>query len=129
LANLTLKPGDANPLAGITGEALEVRAEFQPKPGSVVHFELRGIKVRYDTDRAEITVNGHTAPAPLREGIQRIVIYLDRTAIEVFASDGLTYVPMPLIPETDRRGVVAEVEGESVTFTTLEGYTLGSIWK
>jgi fructan beta-fructosidase len=129
LANLTLKPGDANPLAEITGEALEVRAEFQPKPGSVVNFELRGIKVRYDTDRAEITVNGHTAPAPLRGGIQRIVIYLDRTAIEVFASDGLTYVPMPLIPEPDRRGVMAGVEGESVTFTKLEGYTLGSIWK
>jgi hypothetical protein len=57
------------------------------------------------------------------------VIYLDRTAIEVFASDGLTYVPMPLIPEPDRRGVMAGVEGESVTFTKLEGYTLGSIWK
>ena len=96
--SLLLKSGATNPLAGIRGELLELRAEFEPSPDSEVHFNLRGIPVVYDTKKGELIVNGHHAPAPLRNGKQSITIYTDRTAIEVFANDGLTYVPMPVIP-------------------------------
>jgi sucrose-6-phosphate hydrolase SacC (GH32 family) len=93
--SLSLKPGDKNPLDGIRAELVEVRAEFLPTGASEVVFNIRGVMVSYDPQKQEVSVAGHRAPAPLRNGKQRLTIYCDRTGIEVFASDGLCYVPMP----------------------------------
>ena len=72
------------------GELLEIRAEFEPGVAAEVGFKVRGVSVSYDAKNQEIVVNGHRAPAPLRAGGQRLIIYTDRTSLEVFAADGLT---------------------------------------
>ena len=124
-----LKPKDVNPLESFRGEALELRALFKPGPRSVVTFTVRGIVIRYDAAKQEIAVNGHNAPAPLHDGLQRLTIYVDRTVTEVFASDGLTYVPLPVIPEAKNQEAVVAVEGEAVSFESLEAHRLGSMWR
>jgi sucrose-6-phosphate hydrolase SacC (GH32 family) len=128
-AGIALNPGDANPLESITGELIEVRAEFVPDAKAVVAFDVRGIPVEYDAATQHITVNGHRAPAPLRNGRQRLSIFLDRTVIEVFASDGLTYAPLPVIPDRENRSVRAAVRGGGVRFDSLAAHELSSIWK
>ena len=127
--SLTLKPGDVNPLAKAQGDLLELRAEFTPDADSEVNFSVRGISISYHARQQELIVNGHRAPAPLRGGKQRITIYVDRTVVEVFASDGLTYVPMPVIPKPDALGVEVTVTGAPVTFSKLTAYELKSMWK
>jgi len=124
----TLKPGDANPLAGIEDELLEARAEFTPSDTAEVAFTIRGIAVVYDARKQEISVNGHRAPAPLSGGKQSLTIYADRTALEVFASGGLCYVPMPVIPKADQRGAEVTVRQGTAQFSRLELHTLKSIW-
>jgi sucrose-6-phosphate hydrolase SacC (GH32 family) len=125
---LTLKEGDANPLAQGGGELLELRAEFEPGSAAEVAFTVRGVPILYDAKAEEIIVNKHRAPAPLRGGRQRLIVYVDRTAVEVFASDGLSYVPMPVIPKDDERSVGVAVKGGPVRFTRLDAYELKSIW-
>ena len=125
----TLKPGDANPLAKAHGELLELRAEFEPGADSEVAFSIRGIPISYDAKKQELIVNGHRAPAPLRDGKQRLIIYIDRTVIEVFASDGLTYVPLPVIPKADALSAEVSVTDAPVQFSKLAAYQLKSIWK
>jgi hypothetical protein len=49
--------------------------------------------------------------------------------MEVFASDGLTYVPMPFIPKADDLGVRVVVEEGSAKFSKLEVHELESAWK
>ena len=129
LGALELKPGDANPLAQAHGEMLELRAEFEPGADSEINFLVRGIAISYDARKQELIVNGHRAPAPLRDGKQRLIIYVDRTAIEVFASNGLAYVPLPVIPKADALGIEASVTGAPVKFSKLAGYELRSIWE
>jgi sucrose-6-phosphate hydrolase SacC (GH32 family) len=124
----TLKPGDANPLAPFSAELVELRAEFQPGPGSQVLFSLRGVPVCYDAKRQEIVVSGQRAAAPLRDGRQRIIIFLDRTAIEVFASDGLAYVPCPVIPRADNLSLAAAVSNGEAKLLSLTAYELNSAW-
>jgi fructan beta-fructosidase len=126
---LTLKPGGANPLAKTHGELLELRAGFEPGEDSEINFTVRGIPVRYSARKQELTVNGHRAPAPLRQGKQQLILYVDRTVIEVFASDGLTYVPLPVIPKPDALGIEVSVAGAPVKFFHLTAYELRSIWK
>jgi hypothetical protein len=107
---------------------VELRAEFTPTDGSEVTFNVRGCTIAYDATKQELTVNGHRAPAPLRNGKQRLTIYCDRTGLEVFASDGLCYVPMPFQPKAADLTIGATVTGGPVKFTKLEAYELKSAW-
>ncbi|MCX6898276.1 MAG: glycoside hydrolase family 32 protein [Verrucomicrobia bacterium] len=125
----TLKEGDVNPFAAVNGELLEVRADFTPAADTTVTFNVRGVEITYDAAKQEFIVNKHRAPAPLRNGRQRLIIYADRTAFEVFASDGLTYVPMPVIPKTEDQSLALSIKGGAAQFTTLEAHELRSAWK
>ncbi|MFO0848566.1 MAG: 2,6-beta-D-fructofuranosidase [Gemmataceae bacterium] len=124
---LEAKPG-GDPLPGIGGELLDVRAEFTPAPKAVLTFTVRGVPVVYDAAKQELTVAGHKAAAPLRDGKQRLTILADRTGFEVFASDGLAYVPVPVIPKADARGVSLTVTGGSARMDRLDVSELKSIW-
>lgn len=123
-----LAPGDPDPLAGVTAELVEIRAAFEPSDGTDVSFRIRGIDVVWESKTGEIVVNGHRAPAPLRDGRQELVILADRTGLEVFASAGLTYVPMPVNLRADDRVSSVTVRGGPVRFHSLEMHELGSAW-
>ncbi len=123
-----LTPGQPNPLAAVRAELVELRAEFEPGEATEVSFSVRGATITYDAQKQELVVNGHRAPAPLRGGRQRLTIYADRTGLEVFASDGLTYVPKPFQPKAADLGLSVESRGTPVKFTSLRAYPLKSIW-
>lgn len=125
---MVLEPGTPNPLTGARGELWEMRVEFTPMPGTILECKVRGATIQYDTDRQELRVNGHRARAPLREGRQRLTVYLDRTTVEVFASDGLTYVPMPFIAKPDELGLEVQVQKGRATLELLTAWPLRSIW-
>ncbi len=128
LGPLSLAPGAANPLAGLKGELFEIRAEFTPGPATVLTFTVRGLKVSYDGAKQELSVGDRRASAPLQGGRQRLVIYVDRTALEVYASDGLTFMPVATGPSPDDQTLSVSVEGGSATFNTLDLHELKSLW-
>jgi len=122
-----LEPADPNPLADVAAELVEIRAEFEPG-GADVAFTVRGVDVVWESKAEEIVVNGHRAPAPLRDGRQQLVILADRTGLEVFASGGLTYVPMPVNLRADDRSMNVKAIGGPVRFHALGIHELGSAW-
>jgi fructan beta-fructosidase len=126
---MILKPGASNPLAGLTAELMEIRAEFEPGDASETAFTVRGADIAFDARQQELLVNGHRAPAPLRAGRQRLAIYCDRNALEIFASDGLTYIPMPFIPKPDDLGAAIKAKNGSVRISRLEWHELQSAWR
>ena len=123
-----LEPADLNPLANVAAELVEIRADFEPG-GADVAFTVRGVEVGWESKTEEIVVNGHRAPAPLRDGRQQLVILCDRTGLEVFASGGLTYVPMPVIPRAEDRASSVKAIGGPVRFESLEIDELRSAWR
>ena len=123
-----LEPAAPNPLANVAAELVEIRAEFEPG-GADVAFTVRGVEVGWESKTEEIVVNGHRAPAPLRDGRQQLVILCDRTGLEVFASGGLTYVPMPVILRADDRSMNVKAIGGPVRFESIEIDELGSAWQ
>src|SRR5262249_41699374 len=82
-----LAPG-ADPLGGVHGELVEIRVEFEPGEATELGFNVRGVSVNYDAKKQEIAVNKHRAPAALDAGKQSLILYVDRTSLEVFGSDG-----------------------------------------
>ena len=129
LGAATLKPGSANPLAGVKAELIELRAEFQPGDAGEVVFTVRGAQIVFDAKQQELVVNGHRAPAPLRDGRQHLTIFCDRMGLEVFASNGLTYVPMPFIPDATDLALGVQAKGGSAQFSLLEVHELKSAWE
>jgi fructan beta-fructosidase len=123
-----LEPADPNPLTDVAAELVEIRAEFEPG-GADVAFTVRGVDVFWESKTEEIVVNGHRAPAPLRDGRQQLIILVDRTGLEVFASGGLTYVPMPVILRADDRSMNVKAIGGPVRFESIEIHELGSAWR
>ena len=129
LGTFSLKAGDPSPLDQAPGELLELRTEFQPGATSEVDFQVRGASINYNAGRQELTVNGHRTAAPLRDGKQRLIIYVDRTTVEVFASDGLIYLPLAFRPRADDRSLGVQVKSGNVEFDGLQVYQLKSIWE
>lgn len=117
-----------NPFSAFRAELVEVWAEFSPGNAERIGFTVRGNPVVYDARCQEIISNHHAAAAPLWHGREDLAIYVDRTTVEVFASRGMTYVPVPLILEANNLSLEVPVEGGSAEFSHLEAYRLNSIW-
>jgi fructan beta-fructosidase len=105
-----------------------MRAVFIPGDATV-SFNVRGVPIVYDAKKQEIAVGNVRAPAPLRDGRQSLIVYADRTVIEVFASGGLTYVPLPINLKPDETSVSVSVTAGAVQFKKLEANTLKSAWR
>ena len=125
---MTLQPDSANPLAGVKAELVELRTEFEPGDAGEVAFTVRGATILYNAKTQELVVNSHRAPAPIRGGQQRLTIFCDRAGLEIFASDGLTYVPMPFQPKADDLRLGVQVRRGEVKFQSLDVHELKSAW-
>ena len=123
-----LESATANKLADIEAELVELRIDFTPSPDALVSLNLRGIPVEYDAAKQELRIGDHRASAPLQEGRQRLTVLLDRTSIEVFASDGKTYVPMPVIPAANNRQLSLNAAAGSAEVNKLTVSELASAW-
>ncbi len=128
LESLTLKPGDKNPLDEFQVELLELRTEIEPGDANEVVFNIRDSMIIYETKTQELTVNGQRAPAPLRDGKLQLTIYCDRTGLEVFASDGLCYMPVPFNCKPENRRIFLEARGGSIGVKMLQVHELRSAW-
>ena len=124
-----LKEGAPNPLAAIRSELIELRAEFQPNNAQEITFSVRGVPVVYEPKTHEIVVNGHRAPAPLHDGTLRVTIFADRTGLEVFAADGLVYIPTAINLDPADQSLAVSVKGGTAQFRHLDVYELRSAWK
>ena len=129
LTNLAMKSGDSRSIDGLQSELLDIVAVIEPTPTSKVAFDVRGVPIRYDAVKQELEVNGHRAAAPLRDGKLDLRILVDRTVFEVFANGGLTYVPMPVIPEAANRTLSVAARDGDARLPILEVYELRSIWR
>jgi fructan beta-fructosidase len=125
----SLSPGATNPLKDIQSEMVEIQVEFEPGDAKEVLFNIRDIMVEYDVAEQSLSVSGHRVSAPLRDGRQRWTIYCDRTGVEVFACDGLCYVPMPYNTRPDNHQLFFEARGGTATIHSLTVHELRSAWK
>jgi sucrose-6-phosphate hydrolase SacC (GH32 family) len=121
--------GGSNPLAGFEAELVELRLSCDVSADAVVIADLRGVPVRYDAAKQELKVAKHTASWPVKDGRLGLIVYLDRTCVEVFSQDGLLYAPVAVTPEPGARGVILTVEKGTAHALRGEAHALRSSWK
>ena len=125
----SLKHGDANPLSGIKAELAILDVEFEPGKATDVSFNVRGAIIQYDVKRQDLLVNGYRTFAPMKNGKLHLEIYCDRTGLEIFASEGLSYIPMPFQPRSEDESFGMSVKGGQVKIESFVLKRLESAWK
>jgi len=121
--------GGPDPLAGFEAELAELRVTCELSADAAVALNLRGVPLRYDAARQELTVAGHTTAWPAKDGKLGLIVYVDRTCFEVFSDDGLLYAPVAAIPKAGERRVSLAVEKGQARAVRGELYALRSCWR
>jgi fructan beta-fructosidase len=125
--NLALKPGE-NPLAGITGELFDIRAEIELGEATEVGFKVRGEPVTYSLLEERLSSLGKQAPlTPSGHRIQ-LQLLVDRSSIEVFANEGKVSMSSCFLPRQSNRGLELFANGGPARIRSLQVYELKSAW-
>ena len=119
----------SDPLAGFEAELVELRVSCEVAVDAVMCFDVRGIPLRYDAAKQELTIAKHTTAWPVKGGELGLIVYVDRTCVEVFSKDGLLYAPMAAIPQADARKVTVTVEKGAARAVRGEVHALRSSWR
>jgi sucrose-6-phosphate hydrolase SacC (GH32 family) len=126
---LSLKPNGGNPLKDVNIELAEVDVELVPGKATAVVLDIRGVPVTYDVINKELLADGVKAPVPLVDGRLRLKIYADRTGLEIFANDGLVFMPININLPDSNRWLSLTARGGVVRVDHLDVYGLKSIWE
>jgi len=62
------------------------------------------------------------------DGKIRLEILVDRTSIEIFANDGLIYMPIGVIPPDDNKTLQVFTSGAETRVNSLAVYKIRSAW-
>ncbi len=120
---------DGDRLRVSIGDApLEIRVEIEPGDAYEFVLEARGIPLRFDFRGGRLSVLNHKVPAPLVSGKLKATILVDRSSLEVFIGDGLSYAPFPANPQESRRSVELFTRLGKARLVSLEVHELESIW-
>ena len=125
----------SNPLAGITGDAYEITAEFDvagataSEFGLLLHTRADGTydrKVAYD--RTKQTLYG--APLAPEKGRVTMHVLVDRGQLEIFGNDGrLSYTDnVNFSVDPAAQGIAAFATGGKVKLISLKYHALDRIW-
>lgn len=120
---------ERQPLAAVSGELLEIKAEAEVGASSKLTLRVRGAPVVYDARKKTLTCGKHSAPLTPVEGRIRLQILVDRGSIEVFGNDGRVAISLGVIPAKDAPSLSASVEGEGTRLHLLEVDELASTWR
>ncbi len=119
---------DAATVQATVGETLDLSVTLEPGQGTKLALSVRGASISWDAAAQELAVNGQKAPAPLMNGRQTLRVLVDRTTIEVFASEGLTYVPQPFIPQENARELTVTTSGDAPKSLRTTAHSVLPVW-
>ena len=65
-----------------------------PRDADTVQFNIRGIELVYDVKEEQLNIDGVDAHLPMMDNKLNLTVYVDRTGLEVFANNGLFFMPI-----------------------------------
>jgi fructan beta-fructosidase len=114
--------------AGNAGELIDAEFELESENAEAFELTIRGVPLTYDVSRQELASLDRKTSAPLRDGKLRVRLLADRTSLEIFADNGLVYMPMSWKPQPASRSISAQVRGGRGKLNRISLYELESIW-
>jgi len=118
-------------------ETILVDTVFEPTGGESFARTVDDLEIVYDakTSLLKVWSNKATEPpllpnpvrAPLVNGRMHLMIYIDRASVEIYASDGLVYIPLPYETEKIGQAFGAVLDGRT-KIVSDQVFNVASIW-
>jgi fructan beta-fructosidase len=121
-------PNGVNVMTGATGEACELDAQFEPGTATNVTLSLRGTPLTYNCQSQQLSCEGMTNNLSPINGVITLQILVDRGTLEIYANNGLVYMPMSVTPTAGAQPLSLVASGGNATLLSLNLYNLGSAW-
>jgi len=116
-------------LPKLSGELFHIKARFLPGDAKEFGFAIRGTRITYNLEKAELTCRGKKAAIKPVDGKIDLELLVDRNSIEIFANGGRVYMPIGGILPEDDKSVKLFSEGGTTNLDTLDVWELRSIWR
>ena len=123
-----------NLISGIDGEALHIKAIFDPKSSDGFGFIVRngkkssGTIIKYELAKKILDCLGRQALIEPVNGKLQLEILVDRSSIEIFANDGEIVLSSCFNPDAGCDELVLWTQGGELFVDNLEIYQLNSAW-
>ncbi len=115
-------------LSGIRGDLFRITARFQPGQADRVVLDVRGTRIVYDPKNRILSCGDRRAPLAPDNGSVALDVLVDRTSIEIFANEGLLYMPMGVRFPDENRSLRFFCEGAPIAVQSLEVSRVSSTW-
>jgi fructan beta-fructosidase len=117
-------------LPGLTGEAFDWESEFLVGPEvEEIGVTVRGVAITYKPREGRLSCDGWDAPLKPISGSIKLRLLVDRATVEIFANEGLVYMPMYVPPKTGICELAVYARGAGAAVGTMTLWELASIWK
>ncbi|MBN1582775.1 MAG: DUF4980 domain-containing protein [Anaerolineae bacterium] len=110
-------------------DLLDIQAEIDVQNALTIRLEIGGVPVTYDVQRQELICRECTVPLKTATGKLGLRILVDRASIEIFAGEGLVYMPLSVMLPDSKGGCSLSATGGTARMLTLTVHTLRSIWQ
>lgn len=117
-----------NVLSDLNKDTYEIELELLPGKESVTTIDIRGVKLRYDTLQEELVLNELKSKLKMQDGSIKLQIFIDRTSIEVYANDGMVYIPLINMMPQDNLNYSIPATNGNAEIKSLKVHELSSIW-
>ena len=124
-----------NIVSGVSGDAIHIKAKFNPESSDGFGFMIRngkkeiGTEIRYDSNKKTLECLGGRARVEPVGGVIQLEILIDRASIEIFANDGEIVLSSCFTPAENDKELTFWTQGGEVMVEDLEVYELKSTWK
>jgi sucrose-6-phosphate hydrolase SacC (GH32 family) len=126
-SDIDLTPGQSI-LSEVKGELFDIDAEFEVSNAEAFGFWINGYSIEYHSDKNELFCDGEKSKLePIGRKV-RLRILVDRVSIEIFANDGLVYMPIRALPKKGQTRIEVFSKGGNSKLRNLKIYELNSIW-
>ncbi|MBM7440485.1 glycoside hydrolase family 32 protein [Streptomyces sp. HB132] len=147
--NLSVGPGSANPLAGVTGIAYEIEAEITLGTATEIGFRLRAdddqhTTVGYEAEAQQLFVDRSasglsdftqyfagrtTASMKATNGRVTLRVYVDSSSVEAFGADGQAAVTSLIFPTPDADAMAFYAKGGTAHIESLKVHKLDGAYR
>jgi len=119
---ITILPTDGHDL-------LDIQAMIDVGDADEIEFNFRGIPLIYDVNKQEVSCLEKTTQLKTKDGSIQIRVLLDLASIEIFAEDGLVYLPFGVIPEDHNTTCFLQAKGGTGLAKNINIFKLVSSWE
>ena len=120
---------DESPVMLGRGRHLDIQARIDLGHAREIEINLRGLPIVLHPETKELTFRGYSLPLRLKGNRLQLRLLLDETSLEIFADDGLTYLPIAISPAAQNDGVTVAARGGAARAEILDLVEIKSIWR